>query len=236
MKSLKFLIPYVARYKWKYIAGAVFVFFTNVFRIWNPRVVQHAIDLLKSQFGLYDLAYYSGFIILLAILEGIFLFLMRRSMIVASREIENDLRNDFFQKLTELSPSFYQKMPTGDIMSRATNDLNAVRAVTGPGIAYSINTISAFLFVLPMMLLISPRLTLFALLPFPVVDAGHRPGDGHGFIDRRSTGHRGKNQPGRIYRLYAVSGNFNLAFHCPGMGDRIVSTGSGINETHAPNF
>ncbi len=169
MKSLKFLIPYVARYKWKYIAGAVFVFFTNVFRIWNPRVVQHAIDLLKSQFGLYDLAYYSGFIILLAILEGIFLFLMRRSMIVASREIENDLRNDFFQKLTELSPSFYQKMPTGDIMSRATNDLNAVRAVTGPGIAYSINTISAFLFVLPMMLLISPRLTLFALLPFPVV-------------------------------------------------------------------
>ena len=169
MKSLKFLIPYVARYKWKYIAGAVFVLFTNIFRIWNPRIVQHAVDLLKSQFELSDLAYYSGIIILLAILEGIFLFLMRRSMIVASREIENDLRNDFFRKLTELSPMFFQKISTGDVMSRATNDLNAVRSVTGPGIAYSINTISAFLFVIPMMLFISPRLTLFALLPFPLV-------------------------------------------------------------------
>ncbi len=143
--------------------------FTNVFRMANPKVVQYAIDYLKQTFSLAQLGSYAGLIVLFALLEGCFMFLMRRSMIVASREIENDLRNDFFAKLLELPPSFYHKMPTGDIMSRATNDLSAVRMIVGPGIAYSTNTIAAFLFVIPMMLYISPKLTLLALIPFPVV-------------------------------------------------------------------
>ncbi|MEL6820601.1 MAG: ABC transporter ATP-binding protein [Calditrichota bacterium] len=168
-ETLRYLAPYIARYKWKYIAGVVFLLCTNFFRISNPRVVQYAIDYLKSEFSINTLALLAGLIILIAIFEGIFLFLMRKSMIVASREIENDIRNDFFEKLLTLPPSFYQKMPTGDVMSRATNDLNAVRSVLGPGIAYSTNTSLAFLFVIPMMLLISPRLTMFALLPFPII-------------------------------------------------------------------
>ncbi len=90
-------------------------------------------------------------------------------MIVASREIENDLRNDIFWKLEGLSATFYNQMSTGDIMSRATNDMNAVRSVLGPGIAYSVNTVVAFLFVLPMMIFISPVLTGLALIPFPVM-------------------------------------------------------------------
>ncbi len=166
--TLKYLIPYIARYKWKYIAGAIFLLATNVFRILNPKIVQQAIEYL-ADFSLGQLGWYTILIVLVAIGEGLFLFLMRKSMIVASREIENNLRNDFFAKLLQLPPSFYQKMPTGDIMSRATNDLNAVRSVLGPGIAYSTNTIMAFLFVLPMMVHISPRLTLFVLIPFPVI-------------------------------------------------------------------
>jgi len=168
-ETLRFLAPYIARYKWKYIAGAIFLLFTNLFRISNPRVVQYSIDYLKTEFSISYLALVASAIIVIAILEGIFLFLMRRSMIVASREIENDIRNDFFERLIKLPSSFYQNMPTGDVMSRATNDLNAVRSILGPGIAYSTNTSMAFLFVIPMMLIISPRLTLFALLPFPIV-------------------------------------------------------------------
>jgi ATP-binding cassette subfamily B protein len=169
LETLKYLKPYITRYKRKYIAGAIFVLLTNAFRITNPKVVQHAIDYLKNDFVLGRLGVFTALIVMIAICEGIFTFLMRKSMIVASREIENDLRNDFFGKLLDLSPSFYNNMPTGDIMSRATNDLNAVRSLLGPGIAYSTNTVMAFLFVIPMMLYISPKLTMFALLPFPLV-------------------------------------------------------------------
>ncbi len=169
LETIKYLSQYLKRYRRKYVLGLIFVLLTNVFRIINPRVVQKAIDYLKDDFSVQQLGVYVLLIISVAISEGIFLFLMRRNMIVASREIENDLRNDFFLKLLKLPPSFYQRMPTGDVMSRATNDLNAVRAFVGPGIAYSINTLLAFCFVIPMMVIINPRLTLFALLPFPVV-------------------------------------------------------------------
>ena len=169
IETLKYLIPYIKQYKLKFIAGTIFVIFTNIFRIINPRIVQNAIDYLKSEFSVSKLAIYASLIILFAIMEGIFLFLMRKYMIVASREIENDLRNDFFDKLLQLHPGYYQNMPTGDIMARATNDLSAVRSVLGPGIAYSANTITAFIFVIPMMVLISPKLALFALLPFPII-------------------------------------------------------------------
>ena len=168
-ETLKYLLPYIRRYKWKYIGGIFFLMFANGFRIANPKVVQHTIDYLKEEFSLDQLALLSGLIILIAAFEGLFTFSMRKSMIVASREVENDLRNDFFERLSFLPQSFYQNMPTGDIMSRATNDLNAVRSLLGPGIAYLTNTIFAFFFVIPMMIIISPRLTLFALAPFPIV-------------------------------------------------------------------
>lgn len=169
MNTVRLLLPYVKKYRNKYIAGVFFLVFTNAFRMANPKVVQHAIDYLKQTFVLSELAMFAGLIILFAALEGVFSFLMRRSIIVASREIENDLRNDFFAKLLTLPQSYYQNHPTGDIMSRATNDLSAVRMIFGPGIAYSTNTVMAFLFVIPMMLHISPTLTMFALIPFPIV-------------------------------------------------------------------
>jgi ATP-binding cassette subfamily B protein len=94
---------------------------------------------------------------------------MRQTLIVGSRLIENDFRNDLFAHLQKMSARFFQEMPTGDIMSRMTNDLNAVRSVLGPGIMYSINTIITFIFVIVMMLTISPWLTLVGLIPIPVM-------------------------------------------------------------------
>ena len=149
--------------------GSLFVVFTNIFKVMGPRIVKNAIDLLETDFELSTIYRYAALIVGVSVAQGIFLFLMRKYLIVASREIEYDLRNDIFWKLEQLSSTFYNKMPTGDIMSRATNDMNAVRAVLGPGIAYSINTIVAFLFVLPMMIYINPMLTLLALAPFPLM-------------------------------------------------------------------
>jgi len=135
----------------------------------NPRIVQSAIDSLQHSLQLYHIRNDALLIVVVSFAQGVFMFLMRRTIIVASREIENDLRNDVFWKLESLSASFYNQHPTGDIMSRTTNDMNAVRSVLGPGIAYSVNTIAAFLFVIPMMLIISPTLTGLALIPFPVM-------------------------------------------------------------------
>ena len=169
IKILSYLKEYIIRYRAKFIWGIIFVVFTNMFKVINPRIVQKAIDLLQQSFDMGQLRNYALLIILISFLQGFFLFLMRRTIIVASREIENDLRNDIFWKLEGLSATFYNQMPTGDIMSRATNDMNAVRSVLGPGIAYSVNTIIAFLFAIPMMILISPTLTGLALIPFPLM-------------------------------------------------------------------
>jgi len=108
-------------------------------------------------------------IVLFAVLEGIFLFLMRRIMIGASRLMEYDLRNDLFAHLLGLSRRYYQNHRTGDIMSRATNDLNAVRMMLGPGIMYSVNTVIRLAIVLFLMLRINVALTLFALISIPAV-------------------------------------------------------------------
>jgi ATP-binding cassette subfamily B protein len=113
-------------------------------------------------------------IVLFAIAEGFFLFLMRKIMIGVSRYIEYDLRNDLFAHLLALSRRYYQNHKTGDIMSRATNDLSAVRMLLGPGIMYSVNTIIGMIVVLFFMLQISVFLTLFAVITIPVVSLAVR--------------------------------------------------------------
>ena len=130
-------------------------------------MVKNAIDYLEQDIEIRQLLIYAGFVVLIAFGQGVFRFLMRQTVIVGSRLIENDFRNDLFAHLQKMSARFFQNMPTGDIMSRMTNDLNAVRAVLGPGIMYSINTIVTFGFVVWMMLSHSPMLTLVGLLPIP---------------------------------------------------------------------
>ena len=110
----------------------------------------------------------------MASVRAVFLFLMRRIIIGASRDIEYDIRNDFFARLQQMPLGYYQARRTGDLMSRATNDLNAVRMMIGPAVMYSANTILVFVVAIILMLSIDVRLTLIALLPLPFVSISVR--------------------------------------------------------------
>jgi len=124
---------------------------------------------LKENISSTYLAIFAGIIFLIAVIQGIFRFYMRQIVIGVSRWIEYDLRNDFFTHLERLSINFFLNYKTGDIMSRATNDLNSVRMVLGPGIMYSITTITMFVLAISLMLSINVRLTIYALIPFPLL-------------------------------------------------------------------
>src|SRR3954467_1262021 len=173
LTHLRPLFPYLKKYRSSYIWGSVCVLLMNGIWVLFPLVIGRAIDSLGradvSQQMLHTIAKLVGLILAVAAIKAIFQFLTRWIVIGVSREIEFDLRNDLFRHLEGLSYSFYQRTRTGDIMARATNDLNAVRMLLGPAIMYSANTIVFTVAALAFMLRISPRLTLFAFLPLPVV-------------------------------------------------------------------
>src|SRR5438132_11722956 len=165
---------HLRRYRGRIAAGFSCVLLTNLFLLATPRVTGYAVDSLKDSLTREKLAYYALVIIGLAVCEGIFRFLMRWLIIGVSRDIEYELRNDLFHHLETLQPSFYQTNKTGDLMSRATNDLSNVRMLLGPGIMYTANTIIVTVFAGALMLKINWYLTLLALLPLPVVSASVR--------------------------------------------------------------
>jgi len=168
-KSLRPLFPYLKKYRRSFFVGTICVFINNGVWILFPLVLRHAVDGLKAGVTREKLLTYSLQLMGVAAIKGIFQFLTRWIMIGISREIEFDLRNDLFRHLEGLSYSYYQRTRTGDIMARATNDLNAVRMLLGPAIMYSANTIVFTAGALAFMLSISPRLTLYAFLPLPLV-------------------------------------------------------------------
>ena len=168
-KSLRPLFPYLKKYQSGYWIGSVCLFLTNGVWILFPQVIRLAVDDLGSGVYRHTLPAYGLMLLAIAGAKGIFQFLTRSILIGVSREIEFDLRNDLFQHLEGLSSSFYQRTRTGDIMARATNDLNAVRMLLGPGIMYSANTIVFTVGALIFMRAISFRLTLYAFLPLPIV-------------------------------------------------------------------
>ncbi|MEE2821681.1 MAG: ABC transporter ATP-binding protein [Acidobacteriota bacterium] len=151
------------------IIGAMMVFITNVAAVISPWILRNAIDHLFQELTRDILLFYSALIIGVSLVEGMFRFLMRRILIGASRDIEYDLRNDLFAHLQTLSPSYYHRHPTGDIMSRATNDLNAVRMVLGPGIMYSINTLFKAALTIGILITINLPLAFLTLLPLLAV-------------------------------------------------------------------
>ena len=167
--SLRPLLPYLKKYRRSYAAGAICVFCNNGIWILFPLVIRRAVDDLHLGITRHKLFTYALLLLGVAAVKGIFQFLTRWILIGISREIEFDLRNDLFQHLEGLSYSYYQRTRTGDIMARATNDLNAVRMLLGPAIMYSANTIVFTAGALAFMLAISPRLTLYAFLPLPIV-------------------------------------------------------------------
>src|SRR5216684_6960987 len=168
-KSLRPLLPYLKKYRGQYVVGTLCVLLNNGIWILFPQIIRHAIDGLRLGVTRHKLEIYSLELIAAAVTKGIFQFLTRWVVIGISREIEFDLRNDLFQHLESLSYSYYQRTRTGDIMARATNDLNAVRMLLGPAIMYSANTIVFTAGALVFMLSISPKLTLYAFLPLPAV-------------------------------------------------------------------
>jgi ATP-binding cassette subfamily B protein len=167
-KKLRPLVPYLKRHRNGLLLGGLCVLFNNGVWILFPQVLRRAINDLNTGVTRHKLLTYSLIIIAIALIKGVFQFLTRWVVIGISRDIEFDLRNDLFAHLERLSYSYYQRNRTGDIMARATNDLNAVRMLLGPAIMYSANTIVFTAGALGFMLAISPKLTVFAFLPLPI--------------------------------------------------------------------
>lgn len=169
MTPFQRLLSYFKPYRRKIAFGVACVFLTNLVKLAQPIVVRNAVDDLNTQTTGRTLLYYGLVTILISVVQGVFLFTQRRVLINMSRDIEYDLRNDFYAHLQRLPFAFYQQNRTGDLMARATNDLGAVRMIVGPALMYSVNTIFSFVLMLPIMASISWQLTLLAFVSIPLV-------------------------------------------------------------------
>lgn len=170
MGALRSVLPYFRPYRVGFVWGLVFVVVANAFQVAGPYLMKEAID------GLDDpgvtaggIALLAGLIVAAAVLGGAARYGMRELLNSISRKMETDLRNDFFRHLLSLDASFYGTVRTGDLMSRATNDTQAVRMAVGPAVMYTVNTAVSFAFALALMLVISPRLTGYAMIPMLIL-------------------------------------------------------------------
>ncbi|MFB3852191.1 MAG: ABC transporter ATP-binding protein [Vicinamibacterales bacterium] len=168
------ILPYLTRYRRDFLMGLASVVATSAISLVSPWVLKYAIDDLATSVTREKLRYYAVLLLGIAMLGGLFRFLMRRILVGASRHLEYDLRNAFFAQLQRLPAAYFQTHRTGDLMSRATNDLNAVRMMIGPSVMYTANTIITFAAAIAFMLSIEPRLTLLALMPLPAVSVSVR--------------------------------------------------------------
>lgn len=185
MKSLGHLNKYFLKYKWYLILGTLFTFISNLFGVVPAQIVRYALDLVKETIDLYflfdgfklqtsiyeffafSILLYGILILVLALLKGIFLFLVRQTLIVMSRNIEFDLKNEIYNHYQTLPLSFYRQNNTGDLMARISEDVNKVRMYVGPAIMYGLNLITVFILVVWYMLSVNQKLTLWVLLPVP---------------------------------------------------------------------
>lgn len=176
MKSLSYLNKYLLKYKWRLLIGVVFIFLSNYTKVKMPLIVRDAIDQISSNSinstdtdKLLIALQLSGIYILLAIISGVFLYFTRQTVIKVSRFIEFDLKNEIFQKYQKLDYEFYKKNKTGDLINRISEDVSKVRMYLGPAIMYSVNLIFLTGLVLYNMAQINGKLTLFALIPLPIM-------------------------------------------------------------------
>lgn len=176
MKSLQHLNKYFFKYKWHFLLGILFTIISNYFGVRMPLFVKTTIDSLMQNVNINsvnDALWVSlkigGIYMLLSLAKGFFLFLMRQTIIVMSRHIEFDLKNDIYDQYQKLDMSFYKKNRTGDLMNRISEDVSHVRMYLGPGIMYSINLVVLFTLVVYQMIIISPTLTAYVLIPLPIM-------------------------------------------------------------------
>ena len=168
-RELASLKKYFLRFKGAYILGFLSLLLTSIFTLLIPWVLKRAIDSIKAGIDPSALLRYAGLMVLFALIQGFFRFWMRNILIGTSRKVEYQLRNDFFAHLQTLPLSFFQQHRTGDLMSLATNDLNAVRNLLGPGIMYFVHTLVLFPLDLGFMVATNWRLTLSIIILFPLI-------------------------------------------------------------------
>ncbi len=175
MNSLRHINKYFFKYKWRLLLGIGFVAISNFFAVYSVTFVRDAIDYLKDVEKLKaagdnpynQLLIYAGVIIGWALVSGFFLFLMRQTIIVMSRLIEKDLKNEIFDHYQQLDIGFYKRNNTGDLMNRISEDVSRVRMYIGPAIMYIVNTIITFTLTIGVMIEVDLKLTLYVLLPLP---------------------------------------------------------------------
>jgi ATP-binding cassette subfamily B protein len=176
MKSLSYLNKYFLKYKWHVLLGVIFICITNYFGVQLPMFTKTTVDnlFLKTNIrGAEDfltiMLKIGGFYMFLAFMKGLFLFFQRQGIIIMSRRIEYDLKNEIYEHYQKLDYSFFKKNNTGDLMNRITEDVTQVRMYLGPGIMYVINLIVLFIMVVSQMIQINAMLTLYVLLPLPLM-------------------------------------------------------------------
>jgi ATP-binding cassette subfamily B protein len=187
MKSLAYLNKFLYKYRWRLVPGILFVIISNIFSVLMPSMVREAVDMVTDNTPYYTLfsgyhgqssilaqigytTLFFGIIILaLSLLRGIFLFFMRQTIILMSRHIEYDLKNEIYDHYQQLSLAFFRRNNTGDLLNRVTEDVSRVRMYLGPGIMYTINTITLFIISICFMVTVNLRLTIFSVLPLPVL-------------------------------------------------------------------
>ena len=187
MKNLAHLNKYLLKYKWYLILGALFTLISNLFGVVPAQVVRHALDLVKENIDIYfmyagtkvqnnmyevfiySLSVYGILILVMAILKGIFLFLVRQTIIVMSRHIEYDMKNEIFAHYQTLPLSFYRQHSTGDLMTRVSEDVGKVRMYIGPSIMYLLNMLTLVILILGYMFSVNARLTWWVLVPMPIL-------------------------------------------------------------------
>ncbi|MFZ0454230.1 MAG: ABC transporter ATP-binding protein [Ignavibacteriaceae bacterium] len=169
MENLLKLKKYFARYKKKLFLGFLFIVLSNAGSVYIPLLMKDAINELNANLSTQVLLRYALLIIAASLFAGIFRFLIRQTIIVVSREIEYDLRYDFWNHIQQLPLRYFQNNSTGNIMAHATNDINAVRMFLGPAVMYSVDTSVRLLIVISIMFSLNTTLTIYSLLPLPIL-------------------------------------------------------------------
>lgn len=187
VKELAYINKFFLRYRWRFLLGLIFVSLSNYFRVLQPQMIREALDLVVENIGLFgmfqgfgmqpelfkvlgkSLLYFGLLVLLLALLMGVFMYLMRQTIIVMSRLIEYDMRKEIFAHYERLSLAFYKRNNTGDLMSRITEDVSKVRMYLGPAVLYGINLASLFVLVIYSMVRVNLELTLYSLAPLPLL-------------------------------------------------------------------
>ena len=181
MQALKYLNKYFIKYKWLLGAGAFFVIVSVIFKLFPALLIRNSFDTIaeviknyktgavQNELVRWELIKYGLFIIASAMLQGIFMYFMRQTIVVMSRHIEYDLKNVVFEQYQRLTQRFFKQNNTGDLMNRISEDVGKVRMYVGPAIMYALNTGFTIILVISIMISVSPKLTLLTLAPLPLL-------------------------------------------------------------------